>query len=44
MPIMSFSRGIIIVVVQSAHYKTLFEAEKDDIGPENTCFWDVKSE
>jgi len=29
---------------ESAHYKALFGAEKDDIGPENTCFWDVKSE
>jgi hypothetical protein len=28
----------------SAYYKALFGAEKDDIGPDNTCFWDVKSE
>jgi len=29
---------------ESAHYKALFGAEKDDIGLENTYFWDVKSE
>jgi len=29
---------------ESADYKALFMAEKDDIGPENTYFWDVKSE
>ncbi len=28
----------------SAHYKALFGAEKDDIGPENTYFWDIKFE
>jgi putative transposase len=27
-----------------ADYKSLFEAEKDDIGIENTYFWDVKIE
>ena len=26
------------------HYKALFGAEKDDIGLENTYFWDVKAE
>ena len=25
-------------------YKALFEAEKEDIGPENWYFWDVTSE
>ena len=29
---------------ESADYKALFVAKKDDIGPENTYFWDVKSE
>jgi hypothetical protein len=27
-----------------ATYKVLFEAEKEDIDPENTVFWDVKDE
>jgi len=29
---------------RSVHYKALFGAEKDDIGIENTYFWDVKVE
>jgi hypothetical protein len=29
---------------EAGHYKTLFEAEKDDIGPENTYLWDIKIE
>jgi hypothetical protein len=28
----------------AAHYKTLFEAEKDDIDLENTYSFDVKAE
>ena len=28
----------------AAHYKALLEAENDDIGPENTYWWDVKAE
>jgi hypothetical protein len=28
----------------AAAYKTLFEVENDDIGLENTCFWDVNAE
>jgi hypothetical protein len=28
----------------AAHYKALFEAENDDIGPENTYLWDIKAE
>ena len=27
-----------------ASYKLLFEAENEDIAPENTVFWDVKNE
>jgi len=27
----------------SAHYKALLEAEKDDIGPKNTFFWDLNA-
>jgi len=27
-----------------AAYKVLFEAENEDIDPENTLFWDVKDE
>ena len=27
-----------------AHYQALFEAESDDIGPENTYLWDIKGE
>jgi len=27
-----------------APYKALFEAENEDIDPENTFFWDVKDE
>ena len=30
--------------VGAAHYQALFEAENDDIGPENTYVWDIKSE
>jgi len=26
------------------HYKALLEVENEDIGPENTYFWDVKAE
>ena len=29
---------------ESAPYKALFGTEKDDIGPENTFFWDVNDE
>jgi len=29
---------------ESAPYKILFGAENDDIGPENTYFWDFKDE
>ena len=29
---------------EAAHYMALFGAEKDDIGPENTYFWDVNTE
>jgi len=29
---------------ESAHYKALFGVKKDDIGPENTYLWNVKSE
>jgi putative transposase len=28
----------------NAHYKALFGAEKDDIGPENSYFWDINNE
>jgi len=28
----------------AVHYKALFGTEKDDIAPENTCFWDVNTE
>ena len=28
----------------AAEYKALFRAEKDDIDPENTYLWDVKTE
>jgi hypothetical protein len=28
----------------AAHYKPLFQAENDDIGPENTYLWDIKAE
>jgi REP-associated tyrosine transposase len=27
-----------------APYKALFEAEKEDIGPQNTYFWDINAE
>lgn len=27
-----------------AHYSVVFEANIDDIGPENSLFWDVKIE
>ena len=29
---------------EAAPYTALFRAEKDDIGPENTYFWDVNTE
>jgi hypothetical protein len=29
---------------EAAPYGALFRAEKDDIGPENAYFWDVKTE
>ena len=29
---------------EAGHYKALFEAEKDDIDPENTYLWDIKIE
>jgi hypothetical protein len=29
---------------EAAPYKTLFRAEKDDIGPKNTYFWDIITE
>jgi hypothetical protein len=28
----------------AAHYKALFRAEKDDIAPENSYFWDMNAE
>ena len=28
----------------AAHYQGFFEAENDDIGPENTYLWDIKDE
>jgi hypothetical protein len=28
----------------AAHYQAFFEAENEDIGPENTYLWEVKSE
>ena len=28
----------------AVHYKALFGGEKDDIGPENSCFWDTNTE
>ncbi|MBU2578140.1 hypothetical protein KKA69_04930 [Patescibacteria group bacterium] len=28
----------------AAQYKALFRTEKDDINPENTYLWDVKTE
>jgi hypothetical protein len=28
----------------AAHYEAFFEAENDDIGPENTYLWDIKDE
>ena len=28
----------------AAHYEAFFEAENDDIGPENTYLWDIKGE
>jgi len=28
----------------AAPYQALFEAENDDIGPENTHLWDIKAE
>lgn len=29
---------------EAARYTALFRAEKDDIGSENTCFWNVNTE
>jgi len=29
---------------EAAPYKALFDAEKGDIGPENTYFWDINNE
>jgi hypothetical protein len=29
---------------EPAPYNALFGAEKDDIGPKNTFFWDIKTE
>ncbi len=31
-------------IVSLSLYKAVFEAENDDIGPENTYFWDVYNE
>ncbi len=28
----------------AAHYQALFEAEKEDIGPENTYLWEIRTE
>jgi hypothetical protein len=28
----------------AAQYKALFRVKKDNIDPENTCIWDVKTE
>ena len=29
---------------EAAHYMIVFRAEKEDIGPENTYFWEINSE
>lgn len=29
---------------RAAYYQALFEAENDDIGPENTYLWDIRAE